>query len=138
MHEPIRRGRCRLASGALVACTLPLLLGSCGGGDDEPQGVPPDSGELRCVLPEGAGSDLSLFEWEGELPEGGYFQVVVYDYNHGGAPLGPLARSPELQDRSWTPRENFVDGFPDEIFWKVFAVSSERETVARSNAVASR
>ncbi len=139
MHEPIRRGRHHLAGGALVALTLlPFLLGGCGGGDDDPPELPTDAGELRCVSPQGGGADLSLFQWAGELPEGGYFQVAVYDYNSGGVPLGPLIRSPELQERSWAPRANFVEGFPDEIFWKVFAVSAERKTVARSSAAASR
>ncbi len=137
MHNPDRRGRRLLATGALAACLLSLFLGSCGG-DDEPQQIPLDEGELRCVSPQGAGADLSLFEWAGELPEGGYFQMVVYDYNAGGQPLGPLVRSPELQGRSWAPRANFVEGFPDEIFWKVFTVSAGRETVARAEATASR
>ena len=122
MHEPIRRGRHHLAGGALVALTLlPFLLGGCGGGDDDPPELPTDAGELRCVSPQGGGADLSLFQWAGELPEGGYFQVAVYDYNSGGVPLGPLIRSPELQElgparelRGGLPRRDLLEGLRGE------------------------
>ncbi|MDA1264520.1 MAG: hypothetical protein O2816_05500 [Planctomycetota bacterium] len=54
------------------------------------------------VRPKGAVDDLSPIEWEGELPtEKARFVVVVRDPKMNGVE-GELARSPFLEDTSWS------------------------------------
>ena len=128
-YRPTSRfSRLGFAVVGMLALFFPFVSGGCGSSDPT---------VIRCATPVGEVADFSLFEWDGEMPEGGYFQVAVYIEN-SGAPLGPVRRSPELHEPRWAPREHDVQRFPDKILWRVFAVTADRKTIARGKAIASR
>jgi hypothetical protein len=75
----------------LILCLAAGVLLLLGCGAEEPTAAPlpslpslplPDSsGGISCRTPVGVGADFLEFVWEYELPEGGFFEVVVFDYN---------------------------------------------------------
>jgi len=91
---------------------------------------------IPCDSPRGIVDDYGTFAWRYSLPDGGWFEVEVFD--EAAPSAGRVARSPRLDSPAWTPSEAERKAFPRAIRWEVVARDSSQRVLARGVAHASR
>jgi len=111
-------------AGLAAAAALVVLFLQLQGGDPPagpPSGPSPDVilGETFEVLgPVGEVDLFDTFRWRGELPPGGWYQVVLYARTADGG-FEERAESDRLSAPSWTPAAAVLADLPREIRWTV-------------------
>lgn len=104
-----RRGLAFALAAAAVLLALALALRFWPGKDSGP--TPLGTEGVRIRAPVGAVSSFSPFSWEGDLPPGGFFEIVIRD--EAGNDIG----SWKVQEHAWSPPEG--THLPEGIRWQV-------------------
>jgi len=119
------------AAAALVAFVLWMrrdTAPSAGGGG--PLGTP----NVRALQPRDKVRDFERFEWEGELPAGGTFELVIRDPSH---PEKPIVDT-RLHETYWVPSPAQRSAFPRELQWEVRVLDALQTVQAANGATAVR
>lgn len=129
-RTPERKRRNAVLLLSLTAAALLLALASAFWlrKADGPHPVPLGPGGIRILSPRGAVSSFSSFLWEGELPEGGSFELRILDRN------GTVLVEKKLEEPRWSPTEEVT--LPERIRWEVRVVDRMREPHASAGAEA--
>ena len=112
-----RRARWLIAGGTIAAGLLIWLsfvareTDPLDGLSNEPMGV-----GITLVHPVDAVDVYAPFQWQCELPAGGWFEVRVFEEVDGFAGT-PLAESGRLGESTWQPDAAIMEGWPDSIVW---------------------
>lgn len=107
-----------------AAGLIALALRTFSGNEGEPSDPTMGAGDLVATAPRGQVGEFTTFEWRGELPAQGWFEVRVY---RAGAPDGEraLAESGPIEETSWTPGTGATQLWPREIEWEVRVFDAE-------------
>lgn len=120
--------------GAAAAALLVMLFGwwSEGGANQAPEELPLGTGQLQVVHPRGVVDSFSSFEWVGELPPGGSFEVRVWALEDGL--MDPPRIEEEVEVSTWQP-DSFAS-LPSRIRWEVRAWGPNGEALGSDTAQA--
>lgn len=112
-RRPARR-RLMVAAAALVVVGLAtaLFLRADRSGTDDPVILGP--ARVACVAPTGTVDPVSSFRWEGRLPAGGFYRVVVFD-----AAEAEVLESPATSEDEWVLTEDQRATLPSSFSWEV-------------------
>jgi hypothetical protein len=107
-----------------AAGLIALALRTFSGNEGEPSDPTMGAGELEATAPKGLVGEFTTFEWQGDLPAQGWFEVRVY---RAGAPPGEraLAEPGPIEETSWTPGTGATQLWPREIEWEVRVFDAE-------------
>lgn len=114
-----------VAAAAVLALGLgtALLLARDGVGTPSGTGAPEDTWlgvRPELLAPKGDVEAYDEFSWRAELPDNGWFRVVVHNAVHNGEGDGALvARSPRLEEPHWNPAPEERSRWPDRIRWRL-------------------
>ena len=120
LERPRRRSRWPLALAAAAAVVLGFLWAR--GGEPELEPRPLElavlgDGEPGALFPLGEVAAYSRFEWDFDLPDGGWFQVIVSSAEDDRE----LQRSRPGVQSSWEPEADVRGAWPERIRWTVNA-----------------
>ncbi len=105
------------AAGILIAVSA-WSIGRFGGESDRPAGDDERirlGSSVRCSSPIGTVDVIEEFHWQGELPAGGYFELIVYDGESGRE----LFRATELEQPSYRITDAERRAIDGRLRWRV-------------------
>ncbi len=126
-------------TGLLVAAALLLFAGLwwMPSKTTPPQNQLLGDSELELLSPNAASSEFGTFEWRGELPEGGWYELYVYGAEDP-VTAAPRIASPHLAEERWQPSAEEQALLPDAIEWEVRVLDRSGELIESRRVSASR
>lgn len=109
-----------LAAAGLLIAAIAWAIGRFGADSHRPNGGTGDrirlGSAIRCLGPIGSVDAIEEFRWQGELPAGGYYELIVSD-----AAGDELFREPDLDEARYRPTDRQREALADSIRWRVVA-----------------
>ncbi len=137
-------GRWRFRSVAAVAAAAAILLAvvlNGGFGEEEPGGPrathlgqTQEAGEGATSAaqfgPQGHNADFRHIHWELEIPDGGLYELRVYD-NTGGTRGERLFTVEELEDPEWRPNQAEIEKLTEAVLFEVVCFDTDGQRLER-------